>query len=163
MSDMRVKDYLDAHDIAYDVIFHSKAYRAQEIAHNAHVPGRELAKTVMVKVDGEICMAVLQATCMVDSVLLKDYLHAKKVEVALESDFNQMFPDCMIGAMPPFGNLYGIKVFVDKQLTEDKWIAFNIGSHTELLGLAYKDFARLVKPKVLSFAAKIGCRDSDAA
>jgi Ala-tRNA(Pro) deacylase len=149
----KLKEFLDSNKVKYVSISHSAAYTAQEIAASAHVPGKELAKTVMVKVDGKMAMAVLPASCKVDLLHLKDAVGAASVELAGEREFRDMFPGCETGGMPPFGNLYGVDVYVSAKLAEDQEIAFNAGSHTELLKLAYKDFERLVKPKVIHFAA----------
>lgn len=149
----KLKEFLDSNKVKYVSISHSAAYTAQEIAASAHVPGKELAKTVMVKVDGKMAMAVLPASCKVDLMHLKDAVGAASVELAGEREFRDMFPGCETGGMPPFGNLYGMDVYVSAKLAEDQEIAFNAGSHTELLKLAYKDFERLVKPKVIHFAA----------
>jgi Ala-tRNA(Pro) deacylase len=145
----RLKEFLDSHDIRYITIIHSPAYTAQAIAHTAHISGKELAKTVIVKVDGKMVMAVLPATHKVNLDVFKDALNAKKVELAEEREFMDTFPGCELGAMPPFGNLWDLPVFVDERLTEDETIAFNAGSHTELIQLAYEDFDRLVKPQVV--------------
>ncbi len=149
----KLKEFLDSNKVKYVSISHSAAYTAQEIAASAHVPGKELAKTVMVKVDGKMAMAVLPASCKVDLMHLKDAVGAASVELAGEREFRDMFPGCETGGMPPFGNLYGMDVYVSAKLAEDQEIAFNAGSHTELLKLAYKDFERLVNPKVIHFAA----------
>jgi Ala-tRNA(Pro) deacylase len=148
----KLKDFLDSKGIKYVTISHSTAYTANEIAASAHIPGKELAKTVMVKIDGKMTMAVLPASYKVDFDLLQKVTGASKVELASEQEFEGMFPGCEIGAMPPFGNLYEMEVLVDKSLCEDEEIAFNAGSHTELLRLSYKDFERLVKPKVVKFS-----------
>lgn len=148
----KLKDFLDSEGIKYVTINHSTAYTSNEIAASAHIPGKELAKTVMVKLDGKMAMAVLPASYKVDFDMLQEVTGAKKVELASEQEFQGKFPGCEIGAMPPFGNLYGMDVLVDKSLCEDDEIAFNAGSHTELLRLSYKDFERLVKPKVVKFS-----------
>ena len=148
----RLKEFLDSHSIKYITISHSRAFTAQETAASAHVPVKELAKTVLVKIDGKMAMAVLPASCKVDVDLLKKATRASTIEIASEKEFKNLFPDCEIGAMPPFGNLYGMEVFVTKSLTEDREIAFNAGSHRELVKLAYKDFEQLVKPKVITFS-----------
>ena len=150
----KLKQFLDSHNIKYVSIKHSEAYTAQEIAASAHIPGKELAKTVIVKIDGNMAMAVLPAGYKVEFELLKEAAKANKVELASEEEFKDVFPDCEIGAMPPFGNLYGLEVFVAKALAEDKEIAFNAGSHIELIKLEYTDFENLVNPKVLKFSAK---------
>ncbi|MBI2364291.1 MAG: YbaK/EbsC family protein [Deltaproteobacteria bacterium] len=149
----KLKEFLDSHDIKYITISHSLAYTAQEIAASAHIAGKELAKTVMVKIDGKMAMAVLPASYKVSFDLLKRAAGASKVDLANEQEFRDMFPESEVGAMPPFGNLYGTEVFVDESLSQDEEIAFNSGSHTELIKLAYRDFERLVKPKVVKFLA----------
>jgi len=145
-------DLLDRQNIKYTIITHSVAYTAQGIAALAHIPGQELAKTVIVNLDDTLAMAVLPASGQVDLAALRAATGAKAVTLAGEKDFLHRFPGCETGAMPPFGNLYGMDVFVDGSLTRDKEIAFNAGSHRELMRLAYEDFARIVQPKVLQFA-----------
>ena len=148
----KLEELLDREGVKYVSISHSPAFTAQEIAATAHIPGREVAKTVMVKRDGEMTMAVLPATARVDLAQLKKVTGADGIELAGEDEFESLFPECHAGAMPPFGNLYGLEVWTDKSLAEDEEIAFNAGSHTELVQLAYADFERLVQPKVVSFA-----------
>lgn len=150
----KLKEFLDNQNIKYVTISHSAAYTAQEIAASAHIPGKELAKTVMVKIDGKMAMAVLPASYNVDFDLFKKVAGTSKVELATEKEFKDMFPGCDVGAMPPFGNLYGMDVFVAESLAEDEEIAFNAGSHAELIRLAYKDFERLAKPKVGRFSLR---------
>lgn len=150
----KLKKFLDDNYIKYVSISHSPAYTAQEIAGLAHVPGKELAKTVMVKIDGTMAMAVLPASYQVDFDLLKEATSACRVELASEPEFSDMFPGCEVGAMPPFGNLYNMEVFVAESLADDEEIAFNAGSHTELIQLAYEDFERLVEPTVLKFSSQ---------
>jgi Ala-tRNA(Pro) deacylase len=147
-----LREYLDKHGVRYIVISHSLAYTAQGIAALTHTPGKELAKTVIVKMDGELAMAVVPGTRHVNLKFLKRETKAKAVELASEADFKDRFPECETGAMPPFGNLYGMDVFVDESLAQDKEIAFNAGSHRELLRLAWDDFERLVKPKMIGIA-----------
>ncbi|UCE67848.1 MAG: YbaK/EbsC family protein [Candidatus Zixiibacteriota bacterium] len=148
----KLKDFLDQNKIKYAVINHSEAYTAQEIAASTHIPGKEIAKTVIVKMDGKMSMAVLPASCKIDFDLLKEASGAKEVVLAGEAEFKDMFPECDVGAMPPFGNLYGMDVYSAEKLAEDDEIAFNAGSHTELIRLSFKDFEKLVKPKVLKFS-----------
>jgi Ala-tRNA(Pro) deacylase len=149
-----VEEFLDSKKIKYTTVKHSEVYTAQEIAASAHIPGRQLAKTVMIKIDGEMAMAVLPAPYKVDFDNLKKGAGAKKVQLASEDEFKDLFPDCEIGAMPPFGNLYQMDVFADESLAEEIEIAFCAGSHSQLIKLAYKDFAKLVKPKVIQFSVK---------
>ncbi len=147
----KIKQFLDEHKVKYTIISHSAAYTAQAIAESAHIPGRELAKTVVVDIDDKKAMVVQPATSMVNLGRLKKAIGATNVSLAEEKDFQTLFPDCEVGAMPPFGNLYGMDVYVSESLTLDDEIAFNAGSHTELIRLAYSDFASLVEPKVVSF------------
>ena len=148
----KIKEFLDKHNIKYTIIKHSSAYTAQEIAASAHVSGKELAKTVMIKIDGKMAMAVLPASYKISFDDLKEVLGVEKVRLAYEQEFMDKFPDCEVGAMPPFGNLYGMEVYVADSLTDDEEIAFNACSHTELIRMKYKDFEELVKPKRLKFS-----------
>jgi Ala-tRNA(Pro) deacylase len=150
----KLKSFLDEQKVKYISIRHSLAYTAQEIAASAHIHGRDLAKTVIVRIDGETAMAVLPANARLDRKKLQQALDARAVELAEEREFKDLFPECALGAMPPFGNLYDMAVYVDTSLTTDEHIAFNAGSHTELIQLSYADFQRLVKPRVVSIAAE---------
>ena len=147
----KLKKFLNSENIKYIVISHSTAYTAQEVAASSHIPGKGMAKTVMVKIDGEMAMAVLPASYKVDFDLFKKAVGSENIKLADEYEFKDMFPGCEVGAMPPFGNLYGMDVYVEENLIGQEEIAFNAGSHTELIKLAYKDFERLVKPKMLKF------------
>jgi Ala-tRNA(Pro) deacylase len=162
MHNSKLQAFLDSHQIEYIVITHSKAFTAQGIAAVSHIPGQQLAKTVIVNLDGALAMAVLPASYHVDLQALKKVVGVMDAELASEREFKQHFPDCETGAMSPFGNLYGIPVYVDETLTQDEEIVFNAGSHHELIKLAYADFYRLVRPDVLNFstaraAAHVGC------
>lgn len=148
-----LREYLDKHNVKYIVVSHSPAFTAQGIAALAHVPGKELAKTVMVKLDGKLSMAVLPASFHVDLAQLKRAAGVKTIELAAENDFRESFPECELGAMPPFGNLYGIDVLADESLGKDKEIVFNACSHRELIRLSWQDYKQLVNPRVLNFAA----------
>ncbi|MBM4034127.1 MAG: YbaK/EbsC family protein [Planctomycetes bacterium] len=150
----KLKEFLDAQGVRYVTLTHSPAFTAPEIAASAHIPGKQLAKTVMVKIDGAMAMAVLPANVGVDFKALAALAGARRAELATEADFADLFPECEVGAMPPFGNLYGMAVFAEQSLAEDLEIAFNAGSHKELVRLAYADFARLAQPKVGVFARK---------
>lgn len=152
MPAQQLKSFLDNHHVKYNTISHSPEYTAARTAQSAHIPGKELAKTVIVKVDGEFAMAVLPASKHVSLSRLKKATGAKNAEIASEAEFERLFPDCELGAMPPFGNLYDMGVYVAEQLSEDDEIAFNAGSHTELVQLAYSDFDKLVHPKVVALS-----------
>ncbi|HLK34869.1 MAG TPA: YbaK/EbsC family protein [Terriglobales bacterium] len=149
----KLKELLDRNGVHYETIVHLPAYTAQGIAAMTHISGKEVAKTVVVKMDGFLVMAVIPASHRIDLRLLREAAGAKTVALASEAEFKDAFPGCETGAMPPFGNLYGIPVLVEESVTRDREIVFNAGSHTELLRLAYEDFARLVGPKVLKFSA----------
>jgi Ala-tRNA(Pro) deacylase len=149
----KVRAFLDQHHIRYVVISHSKAFTAQGIAALAHISGKELAKTVILKLDGSLAMAVLPASYQVDLAAIRKATGVRLAELAGENEFAQHFPDCETGAMPPFGNLYGIPVYVDETLAEDEEIAFNAGSHYELIRLSYRDFEELVSPLVMDFSS----------
>ena len=149
MACAKLQEYLDEKQVRYVSIKHSPAFTAQEIAAAAHIPGREVAKTVIVKVDGVMAMVVLPAPQMVRMNHLRAQLDADRVELATEEEFKDRFPDCEVGAMPPFGNLYDMDTFVEESLTEDEEIAFNAGTHTELLRMTFEDFKAIVGPKIL--------------
>jgi Ala-tRNA(Pro) deacylase len=152
MAIKKLTEFLDKNNVKYHRIMHSPGYTAQEIAAAAHISGKEVAKTVVVKIDGKMAMAVLPASYKIDLNLLKKAAGAETAELAGEAEFENRFPDCDIGAMPPFGNLYGMDVFVAEKLAEDEEIAFNAGSHSELIKLAYRDFEKLVRPKKAQFS-----------
>jgi len=153
MTLIKLKEFLDANRVKYVTISHSVAYTAQGIAALVHIPGKELAKTVVVKIGRDLAMAVVPASCHVDLELLKKATGASTVQLATEDEFKDRFPDCETGAMPPFGNLYGMAVFADEGLAKDQEVAFNGASHRELVRMAWVDFERLVKPKVMKLAA----------
>jgi Ala-tRNA(Pro) deacylase len=149
MSTQELRSYLDERHIDYTLINHSLSYTAQETAQSAHIPGREIAKTVVVRIDGTAAMVVQPATSKVHLGKLKKLTGAENVSLADERDLGELFPDCELGAMPPFGHLYGMHVYVGESLTHDEEIAFNAGSHTELIQLTYRDFESLVHPEVV--------------
>ena len=150
MPTQKLQDYLDQHEIQYVTISHSPAYTAQRIAEMTRIPGKELAKTVIVKIDDRFAMAVLPASRRVNLRHLQEAIGADEVTLSSETEFKELFPDCEVGAMPPFGNLYDMGVYVAEQLTEDDEIAFNSGSHSELVKMSYNDFANLVTPQVVA-------------
>ena len=144
-------EFLEHEHVHYVTIKHAPAYTAQEIAASAHIPGKELAKTVIVKIEGKMAMLVLPANRKIILRELREMIGAEDVRFSSEDEFKSLFPDCEIGAMPPFGNLYGLDVYVAPSLAEDQEIAFNAGTHTELVKVPYSDFARLVQPQVVCF------------
>lgn len=150
----KLKKYLMEEGVEFASVSHLPAYTAQEIAASAHIPGAELAKTVIVKADDEMVMVVLPASFQVDLERLKAVVGAREARLATEAEFKGLFPLCEPGAMPPFGHLYGMKVYASESLAEDEQISFNAGSHTELVQLAFADFERLVRPIVAAFTTR---------
>lgn len=147
-----LKKYLDERNVRYVTIQHSPAFTAQEVAQSAHIPGGGLAKTVMVIIDGSLAMAVLPANRRVQVQDLRDVTGCDNVRLAHEDEFKQFFPDCEPGAMPPFGNLYDMAVYISPEITVEPEIVFNAGSHTELIRMRWSDYESLVKPHVAQFA-----------
>jgi Ala-tRNA(Pro) deacylase len=145
----KLRAFLDSHNIRYLILSHSLAYTAQGIAALTHISGKELAKTVIVRIDGDLAMAVVPASRHVDLSLLKRAAGARAVEIASEQEFQDKFPDCEAGAMPPFGNLYGMAVYADESLTSNQEITFNAGTHRELLRMDWADLVSLVEPRIV--------------
>ena len=143
-----LRKFLDEHHVKYVVMTHSLAYTAQEIAQAAHIHGERFAKTTIVKLDGELAMAVVPAPHKVDLKLLGAAARARKCELAAESEFRERFAECEPGAMPPFGSLFSMHVYLDEALASGDSVAFNAGSHTELVQMPVSDFVRLEKPRV---------------
>ncbi|RXK85053.1 deacylase [Chlorobaculum sp. 24CR] len=149
----RLREFLDGHQVKYFVTSHSPAYTAQEIAAAAHVSGNELVKTVMVTIDGNMAMALLHASRHLDFDKLRELCGSRDVALAEEVEFSGLFPECEIGAMPPFGNLYGMAVYADDELDGSMDIVFNAGTHRELVRLSWFDYRRLVSPVMGSIAS----------
>ena len=147
----RLQSYLDTNMIPYEVIHHPTVYTAHDVAQTLDVPGKLVAKVVMVKADSYFVMTVLPSTWRVDMTRLQDVLEAHDVRLATEAEISNLFPDCQVGTMPPFGNLYGVEVYVDQLLTEDESIVFEAGTYVGAIKLRYKDFASLVRPKIAAF------------
>jgi Ala-tRNA(Pro) deacylase len=145
----RILQFLSDNQVAFDSHRHPTAYTAQEVAAAEHIPGRQLAKTVMVSADGKLAMVVVPAPYRIDLKALRGCLQAKEVRLAHEEEFAARFPGMPTGAMPPFGNLWELPVFVDRALEEDEKITFNAGTHEDTLTMAYADFKRLVEPTVV--------------
>lgn len=150
----RLKDFLDKNGIQYILISHSRAYTAAAIGAITHIPGKVIAKTVMVKLDGKLAMVVVPGSRHVNISGLKTTLGVNSALLVTEPEFANAFPDCEVGAMPPFGTLYGLPVYVDETLTRDEEIAFNAGSHRELMRMRYKDFERLENPTIIDVVKK---------
>lgn len=147
----KLRTYLDANNVKYTLIPHNVSYTALQAAHSAHISGRRFAKPVLVKIDGALCMVVIPANEKLDLRCLQRVTHARNVELAKEEEFKSRFPDCEVGAEPPMGNLYGIPVFIARSLAADDTIAFNAGTHNELIELPYQAYERLVSPQAIPY------------
>jgi Ala-tRNA(Pro) deacylase len=147
-------EFLEERHVRYVNVTHSTAFTAQDVAQSAHISGKEMAKTVIVWMDGVMAMAVLPASSMIDFNKLKEISGAASVELASETEFKDRFSECEVGAMPPFGALFGIRAFVDKSLSADQEIAFNAGTHRELIRMRYEDYEALAKPVLGSFSTQ---------
>ena len=148
----RIREYLDEHKVPYEWLPHPPAYTAQEVAHSLHVSGKRLAKTVILDADGRLVMAVLPASHRLEVAKLKEALNAKRLEMLPESDLAELFPDCDLGAIPPFGNLYGMDVWLDRSLAESDEIVFTAGTHHDAVRVKYADYSALVKPFLRRFS-----------
>jgi Ala-tRNA(Pro) deacylase len=150
----RLKEYLNKQRVKYVTLSHSAAFTAQEVAASAHIKGLELAKTVIVTLDGKLMMCVLPASHQVDFALLRESTNSSRASLVPEQDYKEKFPDCAPGSQPPFGNLYGMDVLVSSALLQDREIAFNACSYSELIRLSLDDYLKLVNPKVLDFSVQ---------
>lgn len=149
MISQQIRKFLENHHVKYSVINHPTAYTASQIAQSAHIPGRQLAKIVVVKIDDKLAMVTLPAHVHLDLDAIKELSHGKKVKLAREYEFNTQFPGCEVGAMPPFGELYNMDVYLADSLTHQDWVAFNGGTHSDLLKINCKELLKLVHPKLL--------------
>jgi Ala-tRNA(Pro) deacylase len=147
-----VAEFLDQNQINYHCYNHAPTMTAMETAESAHIPGHQLAKTVVLKADGRHIMAVLPATERLDMDKLRDAVGARHIEMAPESEFNSLFPWCEIGGEPPLGTLYGMDVFMDSGLMTEDVIAFNAGTHTELVKMDMQSYRALQHPMVYPLA-----------
>jgi Ala-tRNA(Pro) deacylase len=152
MAATKLKNFLNSRGVQYVTIEHSPAYTAAETAASAHVVERDFAKPVIVETGGGMAMVVVPANRKIVLSDLRELLGDPDLRLANEDDFISRFPDCELGAMPPFGNLYGLPVYVAESLAEEPEIAFNAGTHREAIKMSYEDFAELVQPTVLNFA-----------
>ncbi len=147
-----IRDYLDSQNVPHAWLAHPEAFPAQEVAHTLHVSGKHFAKAIVVQADGRRVMAVLPASRRLNVHQLRDALKVKRVEMVPESELAKLCSDCELGAFPPFGNLYGLEVWVDSTLSESEEIVFNAGSHTDAVRMKYSDYVKLVKPQTGSFS-----------
>ena len=142
----KLKEFLDAVGADYITTHHRPSYTASDTAHTCHIPGMNLAKTVVVRMNGELAMTVLPAHYMLDIFKLREFTMARSIKMAREEEFLTAFPECEEGAMPPFGNLFGMQVFAEESLSEDINISFNAGSHTEVITMPFTQWQNLVHP-----------------
>jgi Ala-tRNA(Pro) deacylase len=150
----RLEAYLDEHHVPFQVQQHMQAFTAQRLAESEHISGKMVAKTVIVWADNQMIALVLPASSRVDLDKVQRALGVKELRLAHETEFATTFPDCEVGTMPPFGNLYGIAVYVEKSLAEEEIIVFPVGTYTGTVSLKYIDFDCLAQPKVMEFAQK---------
>jgi Ala-tRNA(Pro) deacylase len=149
----KLQEFLEENRVSYEVKSHPEAFTAQEIAAAQHVPGRQMTKVVILKADGSFVMAALPAHHLVDFDKARASLGAKQVSLATEQEFASLFPECEPGAMPPFGNLFGLPVYVDQSLEDDEVIYFNAGNHRQTVKMRYQDFKALAQPKVVALSS----------
>ena len=152
MLSQKVTALLERNRVHYRRLPHPAAYTSQGVAATTHVPGWNVAKSVVLKVDGAFVLAVVPAPCRVDLQRFQIAAGAEHVALATEAEFRGLFPGCDLGAEPPFGELYGLPVWVDSRLVEDDFVVFNAGSHTDAVRIAYKDFERLARPRIARIA-----------
>ena len=149
---MEIAEFLEKNSINYQVFSHRPAFTAQQMAAEEHVPGMNVAKPVIVQADGKYYMCVLPACCKVDLETLRSQLGAGEIQLAGEKELAKLFPDCELGAEPPFGNVYGLTTIMDKTLTDDQYLVFQSGSHDRAIRINRDDYEKLVHPRVLQFS-----------
>lgn len=153
---MQVAQFLTTHGVSYDVLPHTETYSAQRLAESLHVPGREVAKAVLLRADGGFAyvIAVLPATKNIDFRKVSKALGGAKIEMATEIELAQLCPDCEIAALPPFGSQYGVKTLVDRSLADDEEIVFEGNTHHEAFRISFENYCQLEQPLIASFAAE---------
>ncbi len=147
--------YLQSNKVEFQVLEHDPAFSAHDVAAVSHVPESEMAKAVLIKIDDHFWMAVLRADQRINPQMIRRVFGAKNVQLAHEKDLGMLFPDCQIGAMPPFGNLYGLPVLIEERLADDEDILFSACTHTKSIRMKFKDFRHLAKPVVAGFAEQV--------
>lgn len=150
-----LKEHLDAHHIKYTTTRHSPAFTAMEVAEMAHIPGKQMAKVVIMRLELRLTMTVLPSNYRINSTRMVRAMQTANLRIASEREFSHMFPDCEVGAMPPFGNLYGMHTYVARSLTEDPFITFSGGNHSEVVTMLTSDYLDLVKPTIISFTNRL--------
>jgi Ala-tRNA(Pro) deacylase len=150
----RLIDCLKENKVQYEVLHHLEAVSAQQIAQAEHVKGRHHAKVVMIKSGDQHLMMVLPADHQIDLEKVEKAI-GSDVSLGKEQEFKSLFPDCVTGAMPPFGNLYGLPTYVDKDLAEQEYIVFEAGTHTDAIKISCRDYEKIVKPEVKELGIKL--------
>lgn len=148
---MNVQAFLQTQHVPFDVLSHRSTHSAQSLAQSLDIPCANVAKSVLLKVDGEFMLAVIPASHQISMLQLRKCLSAQSVELATEDELAVVFRDCERGVAPPFGKSYGIRTLVDQSLTEDEHIVFEANSHNEAIYLRYQDYAKIEHPIVQSF------------
>lgn len=151
----KLKDFLEANRVHYDIMPHLESHTAQQTAASVHVPGKEMAKTIMIKIDGKTAMAVLPSNFKINFNQLRIALGCQECQLMSESEFSSVFPNCETGAMPPFGVLWNMETYVSESLANNVYITFNAGNHHEAIRMTYMDYAGLVQPTTLKFSEKL--------
>jgi len=154
MATRRILEFLDGSSVRYIRITHSPAFTAQEVAESVHIPGRYMAKTVVVRVENGFALAVVPATKDADLEALRRQIGASDAKLAEEADFIDRFVGCKLGAAPPFGNLFGIDTYIDRDLARLDEIAFQAGTHTDVILMNTSDYLRLVRPVPVRIAVE---------
>jgi Ala-tRNA(Pro) deacylase len=149
---MQITDFLDQNRVDYQVFTHRPAYSSQHLAAEEHVSGMNVAKPVIVQADGEYYMCVLPACCKIDLEQLRLALNASEIHLADEQEMAELFPDCELGAEPPFGNLYGLRTLMDKSLRSDPYLLCQAGKHEQAIRIHLRDYQMLVQPQMIDFS-----------
>ena len=142
----RIRDYLDSQNVPYETLHHSQAFTAQEVAHSLHISGKKCVKAVVAEADRKLVIVVMPASHRLNFQEFKSALKANQLEMLVESELVGLFPDCDIGAVPPFGNLYGIDVWVDRAVASAEYLLFCAGTHEDCIRMRYADFAKVTRP-----------------
>jgi len=142
----RLKNFLDSNGVKYITVVHSTAFTSQEIAASVHVKGKEFAKCVIVKSGTKFFMLVIPSDHRINFEKAKEALNVEDLKLASEDEFRSLFPDCELGAMPPFGNLYGVPVYAEEKIKLNDEISFNGGTHNDVVKMKTSDYIRLVNP-----------------
>jgi Ala-tRNA(Pro) deacylase len=148
----RIRDYLDSQNVPYETLHHSQAFTAQEVAHSLHVSGKKCVKAVVASGDNNLVIVVMPASHRLNIQELKSALKANLLEMLVESELVELFPDCDLGAVPPLGNLYGIEVWVDRAVANAEKVLFCAGTHEDCIRMRYSDFAKVTRPYLGHFS-----------